>query len=136
MAVAPEFLPDITAEARATEGRSEVERLLQEEVLPREIMMHSAGRSLLDSGEAGWWVELRGDDEAFQALARMFASGDTTISQRGGQYFLRSSEFAEMADEQEVRLHAAGIAREASGAVWLAGEQIGAVEVGSVQRFE
>jgi hypothetical protein len=136
MAVAPEFLSAVTAEARATEGRSEVERMLQSEILPREIMMHTAGRSLVDPGEAGWWVELRGDDQALQVLARLFATGDTTISQRGEQYFLRSSDFAEMADEQEVRLRAAGLAREAVGAAWLEGEQIGAVEVGAVQRFE
>lgn len=134
MAVAREFLPRETAAARETEGRSEVERLLGDEILSRDVLMHTAGRSV-DPGEAGWWVELRGDVRGLEALARLFATDDPTITQRGGQYFLRSTEFEEMADEQEVRLRAAGLLREASGAASIQGEAVGRVEVGAVQRL-
>jgi hypothetical protein len=134
MAVAAEFLPSETAAARETDGRSEVERLLQDEILPRELMLHTEGRSI-DPGEAGWWVELRGDDRALQALARLFATDELRITQRGGQHFLRSTEFEEMTHEQEVRLRAAGLLRQASGAAWLESESTGSVEVGAVQRF-
>lgn len=134
MAVAPEFLPAETAHARRTNGRSEVERLLLDQILPRELMMHTAGRSV-DSGEAGWWVELRGEQRALQVLARTFAADDVTITPRGGQYFLRAADFEEMADEQEVRLRAARLVREAVGAALLGGEEINPVEVAAVQRF-
>jgi hypothetical protein len=135
MAVAPEFLPPETAEARASNGQSEIQRLLDDAILPREVMMHTAGRSV-DPGEAGWWVELRGTEQALQVLSRLLvAGGDPEIAQRGGQYFLRAKDFEEMADEQEVRLSAARIIRETSGAAWLDGDEIDQVEVGVVQRL-
>jgi hypothetical protein len=133
MAVAPEYLPRETAAARETNGRSEAERLLGDEILPLEVMLGTAGRSVVP-GEAGWWVELRGAEHDFEALARLFAADELTITRRGGRHFLRSVEFEEMADEQEVRLRAAGLVREAMGAAWLEGEQPGPVEVGAVQR--
>jgi hypothetical protein len=133
MAVAPEFLPDVTAEARATQGRSEAEKMLADEILPREVMLGTAGRSVVPDGE-GWWVELQGEQRTLSALVRLFAEGDPTIVRRGGQVFLRATDFEEMADEQEVRLRAAGFLREAIGAAWLEGEQVGQVEVAAVRR--
>jgi hypothetical protein len=134
MAVAPEYLPRETAAARDTEGLSEVERLLDDEILPREVMLHTAGRSV-DPGEAGWWVELRGEQLDLETLARLFAAEEISITRRGGQYFLRSAEFEEMTDEPEVRLRAAGVLREASGAASIHGEPVGHIEVGAVQRL-
>lgn len=133
-AVATEYLPEETAAARATSGRSEVERLLGEEILPREVLMHTGGRSI-DPGDAGWWVELRGETQDLDALARLFPEGEITVVRRGGQHFLRASAFEEMADEQEVRLRAATMLREAVGAATINGEQIGTVEVAAVQRI-
>jgi hypothetical protein len=71
MAIADEYLPDETAAARASQGRSEVERLLGEALLPREVMLHTAGRTV-DPGEAGWWIELRGDEDALDELLLLF----------------------------------------------------------------
>jgi len=134
MAMAPEYLPAETAEARATHGSSEVARLLANEILPREVMLSTAGRSV-DPGDEGWWAEIRGDEEALQALARLFADGDPSVTVRGGQVFLRASAFEEMADDQEVRLLAVRLLREAIGAARIAGEEIGVAEVGAVQRI-
>lgn len=133
MAIADEYLPPETAAARETQGRSEVERLLADAALPREVMLHTAGRSI-DPGEAGWWVELRGQRAALETLARLFADGDVRVVERGGQHFLRSAAFEEMVDEQEVRIRAATLAREAVGAAEIAGEAVANVEVGDVRR--
>jgi hypothetical protein len=46
MATADEFLPEETREAKLTSGRSEVERVLQEEEPPERITLHTHGRSL------------------------------------------------------------------------------------------
>lgn len=133
MAIADEYLPEETVAARDTEGRSEADRLLGDEVLPREVVLGTTGRSV-DPGEAGWWVELRGEAETLGTLARLFDEGDLTIVSRGGQYFLRATDFQEMADEQEVRIRAASMVREAVGAAEIAGEVVAPVEVAAVQR--
>jgi hypothetical protein len=135
MSIADEYLPAETAAARATRGRSEVERLLNDAILPREVMLHTAGRTV-DPGEAGWWVELRGDPNGLDALRRLFPAGEINVVARGGQHFLRASAFAELVDEHEVRLRAAVMVREAAGAAEIAGEHVGNVEVGAVQRID
>jgi hypothetical protein len=135
MAMAAEYLPEETAAARATQGRSEAERLLGDEILPREVMLHTAGRSV-DPGEAGWWVELHGGTQALDTLVRLFSEGEIAVVRRGGQYFLRGAAFEQMADEREVRLRAATMLREAVGAATITGEQLGTVEVAAVRRIE
>lgn len=134
MAIADDFLPDETAAGRATQGRSEVERLLEAPILPREVFLGTTGRSV-DPGEAGWWIELRGDAGTLDTLVRLFETAEPAVLRRGGQHFLRSSAFEEMTDEAEVRLRAATLLREAVGAAALTGAQMGAVEVGAVRRI-
>jgi hypothetical protein len=135
MAIAPEYLPSDTVRARDSRGQSEIERLLGEQVLPREVMMHTAGRSV-DPGEAGCWVELRGPGEALEKLARLFAHGAITVTRRGAEYYLRADAFTEIADDTELRVRAAGLLREAVGAAWIDGEAVEGVEVASVRRVE
>jgi hypothetical protein len=134
MAIADEYLPDETAAARATQGRSEVERLVADEILPREVMLHTGGRTI-DPGEAGWWVELRGDPAGLERMASLFPRGAIAVVRRGGQHFLRAEVFSEIVDENEVRLRAATMVREAAGAAEIAGEPVGLVEVGTIQRI-
>lgn len=134
MAISDEYLPQETGEARRTQGSSEVARLVDHEVLPREIFLGTSGRSV-DPGEAGWWVELRGAPPTLATLARLFGAGDFTIVARGGQHFLRANEFEEIADEHEVRIRAAAMVREAVGAAEVAGEAVTPVEVAAVRRI-
>lgn len=135
MSIADEYLPEETAAARATQGRSEADRLLEDAILPGEVMLHTAGRTI-DPGEAGWWVELRGGAQGLDALARLFPEGEITVVRRGGQHFLRGSAFEQMADEPEVRLRAVAMLLEAVGAASITGEQLGNIEVGAVRRIE
>jgi len=133
MAIADEYLPPETAAARATQGRSELGRLLGDSVLPHEVMLHTAGRTI-DPGEAGWWVELNGAESDLQALERLFGDGQIRVVRRGGQHFIRAEAFEEMVDENEVRLRAATLLREALGAATITGADLAPVEVGAVQR--
>src|SRR5262245_24363095 len=81
MAIAAEYLPRETVAARETGGRSEVERILNEAVLPAEVLLSTAGRSV-NLGEEGWWVEVRGDEAMLDSLVRLFPEGDRTITRR------------------------------------------------------
>jgi len=143
MAVAEEHLPPETAEARATHGQSEVERVLEFDELPTRVALGTTGRVAPapfegePAAEPGWWVVLNGGDvggaAALRQLSQLFQDGDVRVVERGGFYYLRADELESRADAADVRTLAVELLRRANGVARLASAGFAPVEVDHVE---
>ena len=135
MAVTPESLPTETRDARASHGRSEVEKHLDVDDLPPLITLGTTGYITAAPFEAeermeeGWWTQLVGDEEDLQALAEIFTEPPLRVVERNGDYYLRADAFRSLADPGDVRARAAELLRRANGAVRLSRSQSTSVEL-------
>lgn len=138
MAVAPEYLPADTRAARATEGRTEVERLLNLDVPPARIALGTAGRVQQPPGaeQPGWWVLLRGRESDLRRLAAMFpvGGGEVRIYERPGAFYLRADVLEELADQADVLSRAVELLRRVNGVGRLVDEAAAPVEIDRVER--
>jgi hypothetical protein len=124
MAVASEQLPQETVEARATQGRSEIEKLLDLADPPPRVSLGTTGYLEPPSFEPeemdeGWWVRLEGDAAHLKALATLSAGDAFEILQRAGDHYLRARTFDSLGDAGDVRRRAADLLRAANGALSL-----------------
>jgi hypothetical protein len=125
MAVASEYLPEETAAARQTQGRSEVERLLEEGELPPRIALGTTG--YLEPApfepenrlEEGWWVRLAGEEADLGFLSELFTQPSLRVISRAGGTYLRSDRLEPLADASDVRSQAINLLRIANGAARL-----------------
>ncbi len=136
MAVTPDSLPTETREARATQGRSEVEKHLTDDELPPLITLGTTGYitaapfTAEEPMEQGWWAQLDGSDADLEALTELFPDEPLRIIERDGSHYLRADAFRDLADVGDVRAVAAELLRRANGAARLARGQPTNVELG------
>jgi hypothetical protein len=139
MAVSPEHLPAETAAARATQGLSEVERVLHFDELPRRVALGTTGRVTPPAFEGeptpepGWWVLLSGDEPSLRKLSELFSQGAISVCGRDGSFYLRADEFNAHADAGDVRASAIELVRRANGVARLADSAFRPVEVDRVE---
>jgi hypothetical protein len=135
IAVAPETLPEETRLARETQGRSEIERLVETQDPPARIRLGTTGYlgtppfPAPTEMEEGWWVRLNGRRSDLETLARFFTSDDLAVVERSDEFYLRAADFEGYGDAGEIRSVAALLVRELGGVARLQRSGFQPVEV-------